>query len=237
VFLEEHPSLSEALVALGPVDEQEKTWLIGRASAVVYPSVYEGFGLVPFESALSGVPCVFAPQSSLAEVAPEGTATILPWDPTQSAARAYALLSDPETRSRHVQALARAAANLTWASAARATVEVYGEAAASPVRDAATLSRDAVDRERRLTGAHEAVVRRLVGEREPDRPAWDAPREPAARAAHPKRAPHAESALLRRPGLPVRRPAERCPHASEPVATGALNGEPSIPAGPRYTLQ
>jgi glycosyltransferase involved in cell wall biosynthesis len=164
--LEQHPQLRAAVVELRAVSEEEKAWLIAHAGAVVYPSVYEGFGLVPFESALSGVPCVFAPQSSLAETAPEGTATILPWDPVQSAAAAHALLADSGARARHVHALAAAARGLTWAAAATAMVEVYREAAVAPVRDAATLSRDAVARERVLTAAHNAVARRLVGERE-----------------------------------------------------------------------
>jgi glycosyltransferase involved in cell wall biosynthesis len=165
-FLQEHEELGEAVVALGSVDEREKAWLIASAGAVVYPSVYEGFGLVPFESALSGVPCVFAPQSSLAEAAPEGTATILPWNPVESAAAAYSLLTDPDARARHVRTLAEAARGLTWEAAANSMVEVYREAAQAPLRDAATLARDAVGRERRLTEAHEVVVRRLIGERE-----------------------------------------------------------------------
>jgi glycosyltransferase involved in cell wall biosynthesis len=165
-FLEERPELREAVVALGSVSEAEKAWLVARADAVVYPSVYEGFGLVPFESALSGVPCVFAPQSSLAEAAPEGTATIVPWDPVTSADAAHALLTDADTRARHVQALAAAARGLTWGSTATRMVEVYREAAVAPVRDAATLSRDVVERERTLTAAHEAVAQMLVDERE-----------------------------------------------------------------------
>jgi glycosyltransferase involved in cell wall biosynthesis len=165
-FQEEHPELGDAVVAMGAVDEQEKSWLIAHASALVYPSVYEGFGLVPFESALRGVACVFAPQSSLAEGTPEGTATILPWDEVRSAERVHALLSNAEERAQHVQALAEAAKALTWAGTAAATVDVYREAAQSSVRDAATLARDAVEREWRLTAAHEVVVRRLIGERE-----------------------------------------------------------------------
>lgn len=165
-YLEEHDALRSAVVALGPVDEHEKAWLIANAGAVVYPSVYEGFGLVPFESALGGVPCVFAPQSSLAEAAPEGTAAIVPWDEEQSADAAYELLNDAVTRERHVRALAGAAGGLTWSATAAAMVDVYREAAAAPVREAATLARDGVDREQRLTAAHEAVIRRLIGERE-----------------------------------------------------------------------
>ena len=165
-FLRAHPELREAVVELGSVSEQEKDWLVSHAGAVVYPSAYEGFGLVPFESALNGVPCVFAPQSSLAEAAPEGTATIRPWDAAESAAATHTLLTDPSARAHNVDALATAASRLTWADTAAQMVEVYREAAVAPVRDSATLSRDAVERERTLTSAHEAVTQMLIGERE-----------------------------------------------------------------------
>jgi glycosyltransferase involved in cell wall biosynthesis len=165
-YLHEHPELHDAIVSLGPVSEREKAWLIGNAGAVVYPSVYEGFGLVPFESAVSGVPCLFAPQASLAEEAPPGTATIVPWDPEASAAGAYALLSDAQLRDEHVRALAERARSFTWDGTAHATVGIYREAAAAPIRDSATLSRDLVKREVRLSVQHEEEVAQLTAERE-----------------------------------------------------------------------
>jgi glycosyltransferase involved in cell wall biosynthesis len=165
-FLREHPELSNSVLDIGPVSEQEKAWLVAHAGVVVYPSAYEGFGLVPFESALSGVPCIFAPQSSLAEVAPEGTAAIVPWDAQASAAAAYSLLVDPAARERHVQTLAGAARELTWAGAAERLVEIYREAAVARVRDAATLSRDLVEREARLSVEHKLEAAQLVRERE-----------------------------------------------------------------------
>jgi glycosyltransferase involved in cell wall biosynthesis len=164
-YMLEHPDLADFVVSLGTVDERERDWLVASASAIAYPSVYEGFGLVPFESALSGVPCLFAAQSSLAGVAPADTATIVPWDPDASATAAHALLVDAEARDAHVQALATAARELTWDAAAAATVEIYREAALAPVRDSATLSRDLVAREARLSVQHEEEVARLVGER------------------------------------------------------------------------
>jgi glycosyltransferase involved in cell wall biosynthesis len=164
-LLQERPALREAVIELGAISEREKAWLMERTAAVVYPSVYEGFGLVPFEAALSGVPCLFAPQSSLAESAPQDTPTIVPWDPQRSADAAHALLCDPAARQRHVQALATVAAGLTWRATADAMVALYAEAAVAPVRAAATLSRDVVARERRLTAQHQVVVERLIGER------------------------------------------------------------------------
>jgi glycosyltransferase involved in cell wall biosynthesis len=164
-FLALRPELREAVVTLGSVDESEKAWLLAHAGAVVYPSAYEGFGMVPFESALAGVPCLFAAQSSLADAAPDGTATILQWDAVESAAAAYRLLSDERARAEHVATLAAAASERTWERAAAAMVETYRQAATAPVREAATLGRDAVAREARLTAAHQTVVERLIGER------------------------------------------------------------------------
>jgi glycosyltransferase involved in cell wall biosynthesis len=173
-YLEGHRELAEHVVSLGPVDEREKAWLLANASAIVYPSAYEGFGLVPFESALIGVPCVFAPQASLAEVAPPGAAAIVPWDAAASAEHTFVLLSDAAARERHVAALAERARSLTWGAAAAATVEIYREAAGAPVRDSATLSRDLVTREARLSVQHEEEVAQLLGEREHAKGMYDA---------------------------------------------------------------
>jgi glycosyltransferase involved in cell wall biosynthesis len=167
-MIERSPGLRDAVTDMGSIDEQEKAWLMERAAAIVYPSVYEGFGLVPLEAALSGVPCLFAPQSSLAEVLPPDAAAIVPWDAKESAARAHELLKDPATRKRQVSVLAEVAKGLTWKDSARTTVEVYREAVIAPVRESVVLSRDEVRREhelRELIAAHDALVARLVGER------------------------------------------------------------------------
>ncbi|HTZ87505.1 MAG TPA: hypothetical protein VMB05_12630, partial [Solirubrobacteraceae bacterium] len=103
---------------------------------------------------------------SLAEVAPEGAAAIVPWNPAASADATHELLGDEQARERHVSALAQRARTFTWDATAAAMVEVYREAALTPVREAATLSRDLVKREARLSIQHEAEARGLVGERE-----------------------------------------------------------------------
>jgi glycosyltransferase involved in cell wall biosynthesis len=168
-YLERHAELDGAVLDLGAIAEEQKDWLMRHAAAVVYPSVYEGFGLVPFEAGLSGVPCVFAPRSSLAEVLPTEAAALVPWSPEESADSTYALLTDADERARQVQRLGTAARRLTWADAAAAIVEVYEQAAIAPVREAAKLSRDEVVREhelRELIAAQDAHVAQLVAERE-----------------------------------------------------------------------
>jgi glycosyltransferase involved in cell wall biosynthesis len=175
-FLERHRELGGVVHELGAIDEEEKAWLMAHAAAVVYPSVYEGFGLVPFEAALSGVPCVFAPQSSLAEVLPPDAATIVPWSPEESADRTHTLLTDPTARARHIAAVLAPARHLTWAAAATKMVEAYREAVVAPVREAVALSRDEVEREQELqelTAAHDELVATLARERDHARRTYD----------------------------------------------------------------
>ena len=73
-YLDANPDVAGVTVDLGTVSEGEKRWLLQNASLVMAPSVYEGFGLIPFEAAAAGVPCLFAAQASLAEVLPEEVA-------------------------------------------------------------------------------------------------------------------------------------------------------------------
>ena len=93
----------------------------------------------------------------------------MPWDPRESAARTFKLLSDPAARDSHVKSLLETARAYTWRAAAEATIGIYEEVALAPQREAQVLSRDEVERElelRELVAAHDALVRRLVGERE-----------------------------------------------------------------------
>jgi len=162
------PELGGASIELGAISEEVKAWLMRRAAGVLYPSVYEGFGLVPLEAAIDGVPSMFAPRASLAEVLPAEAATIVPWDVPRSAERVLALLTDAGARERQLDALVRAARPLTWERAAEATLAAYREAILAPVREAALLARDELARERELRALVESqdeLVARLTEER------------------------------------------------------------------------
>lgn len=139
-YLATRPELAEAVLTLPAVDEAEKSWLLANCLAVLYPTTYEGFGLMPFEAADHGRPCLFASQTALAELLPPELATLVPWDAQESAARVDALLSQPEAMREHVLAIRRAAEPLTWQSTAEALLDVYFATAASPAREAAVMA-------------------------------------------------------------------------------------------------
>jgi glycosyltransferase involved in cell wall biosynthesis len=133
-FLQRHSHLAPAVLDLGPVTEAGKAWLFERSDLVLYPSVLEGFGLVPFEAAAHRVPCLWAPGSALTELLPDEAAGIVPWDAESSAERARALLEDREARERNLSAIDTAARSLTWDATARQLIEVYRAAAEAPAR-------------------------------------------------------------------------------------------------------
>ena len=160
-LLDAHPGLAASVLDVGAVSEAEKAWLYGRAALVVYPSVVEGFGLVPFEAAAHRVPCMWAPESSLRELLPEAAAEITPWDPEQSARRALALMRNADARERNLSAVDAAASGLTWDATAARLLEVYRMTAEAPANSGLTeaasgglalgsLSEDAA----RLVGPH-----------------------------------------------------------------------------------
>jgi glycosyltransferase involved in cell wall biosynthesis len=133
-FVYTHPELAASILDVGAVTEAGKNWLFDRATLVVYPSVLEGFGLVPFEAAARGVPCMWATGSSLSEVLPEQAAEIVAWNEEDTAERALALMHDDQARERNLGAINAAAAGLTWDATAAGLLEVYRSVVNAPAR-------------------------------------------------------------------------------------------------------
>jgi alpha-1,3-rhamnosyl/mannosyltransferase len=104
-----------------------------EATAFLFPSRYEGFGLPPLEAMGCGCPVVSSPAGSLEEVL--GGAALLrsPDDPAAWADAIRALVDDGALRGRLVAAGRARAAELTWERTARRTLEVYAEAARAGV--------------------------------------------------------------------------------------------------------
>ena len=112
---------------LGEVGDEELARLYRGARCVAYVSLYEGFGLPVLEAMACGAPVVAARNEAAEEVAGDAAVLVDPLDPEAIAAGlAEAVERRDELRARGLE---RAAA-FSWADAARATVEVYREAAA-----------------------------------------------------------------------------------------------------------
>jgi hypothetical protein len=97
---------------------------------------------MPFEAAAHGRPCIFASTTALAEMQPEGLATITQWDAFASAARVMRLLADDEAIAEHVRRTNARAAELSWGRTAERLLEVFEDAMAAPSRDARRVADD-----------------------------------------------------------------------------------------------
>ena len=104
---------------------------LGGAIALVYPTIYEGFGMPIAEAMGSGCPVITAPFASLPEVAGDAAIIVNPYD---QAAFAEALVSVQQPRLR-AELIARGAARsrmFSWTRMAESLAAALSETAAEP---------------------------------------------------------------------------------------------------------
>ena len=131
-FLIEHPDLARFVVTLGIFSDAEKAWLYQNAGLALYPTLSEGFGLIPFEAAHFGAPCLSTRQGGLDEVLPTGIPAITSLDPAAAAATARTLLDDPAAGKKLVEEILAKGGEFTWAKVAEDLMEVLLEVTARP---------------------------------------------------------------------------------------------------------
>jgi glycosyltransferase involved in cell wall biosynthesis len=120
---------SDAVIRLGPVDETLLHALYRCATAVVYPSRYEGFGFPVLEAMASGAPVIASRAASIPEVAGEAGILLDPDDTTAWTEAIVRVVNDEDLRTRMAaDGLARAV-SFTWERTARATLDVYARIA------------------------------------------------------------------------------------------------------------
>jgi glycosyltransferase involved in cell wall biosynthesis len=132
-FLRDHDELRRGFVELPRVTDAERRWLYAHAALVLFPSLYEGFGLVPFEAAAAGTPSVYSSRSSVAEFLPPEGALLELGDVVETARRLNDVLEDDHAGAAIVQAIRQAGSELTWSRAADSYIEVYRRSMTRPV--------------------------------------------------------------------------------------------------------
>jgi glycosyltransferase involved in cell wall biosynthesis len=116
---------------LGHVSEPELLELYRRATALVFPSRYEGFGLPVLEAMARRTPVIAADRSSIPAVA-KGAAILVDPDDVDGLRDAMRrVATDASLRRELIARGADVAAGYTWEATADATVAVYEELAAA----------------------------------------------------------------------------------------------------------
>ena len=124
--------LSGRVRLLSGVSTPDLAALYRLATAAVYPSLYEGFGIPIVEALYSGTPVVTTRGGCFAEAGGPGSAYVDPHDPEELRAALAAILGDAERRAAMREAGLRHAARFAGDAIASALVAAYEDARAAP---------------------------------------------------------------------------------------------------------
>jgi glycosyltransferase involved in cell wall biosynthesis len=115
-------ALPPGVESRGRVPYDELVSLYRTASALVFPSLYEGFGLPPIEAMACGCPVAVSNATSLPEVCGDAAEYFDPTSPADMARAIATVLDDPAPYAKRGLKRARL---FTWGTTARAHEDVY----------------------------------------------------------------------------------------------------------------
>jgi glycosyltransferase involved in cell wall biosynthesis len=116
---------------LGYIDERELVELYRHATALVFPSRYEGFGLPVLEAMARRTPVIASTSSSIPEVA-RGAAILVDPDDIEGLGNAMRrVAAEPALRADLVERGVEVVSSFSWDETARATVSAYEELGAA----------------------------------------------------------------------------------------------------------
>jgi len=125
-------ALEGRVVHLGYVREEDLPALVSGAAALVYPSLYEGFGLPVLEAMACGIPVITSNVSALPEVAGDAALLVDPRSREAIAAAMRSILDEPRLRERLIEAGLRRASGFSWRRTAEGTLAAYRAVLARP---------------------------------------------------------------------------------------------------------
>ena len=115
---------------LGHVPHDQLPGLYRAASGLIFPSLYEGFGLPPLEAMACGCPVAAADAGSLPEIVGDAGVLFDPRDPEAMATAMRTLWESREDRERLSRAGLERSRRFSWSAAARRHREIYARALA-----------------------------------------------------------------------------------------------------------
>ncbi len=118
---------AEDVILTGYVDDADLPKLYRQATAFVYPSLFEGFGLPPVEAMACGTPVVTSNVSSLPEVTGGAALLIDPMDQGSIESALLTIIQDQGLRKRLREQGIEQAKKFTWQAAAEKTLQLYQE--------------------------------------------------------------------------------------------------------------
>ncbi|HEY3170893.1 MAG TPA: glycosyltransferase family 1 protein, partial [Thermoanaerobaculia bacterium] len=126
--------VGSAIARPGLIDEEDLPGLFSGADVLLYPTLYEGFGLPVVEAMACGTPVLTSSTSALQEIAGGYSYLVDPLDVDAIARGILALTTNPKVRADFVELGRKRALDFSWDKAAERTLEVYAEVLAATRR-------------------------------------------------------------------------------------------------------
>jgi glycosyltransferase involved in cell wall biosynthesis len=110
---------------LGYLSQLEVVALLQNSKMLIFPSLYEGFGLPPLEAMASGVPVVVTNSSSVPEVVGDAGIYFNPLDVDEIAEAIARVSEDAKLRSAYIEKGLNRSRMFSWQHAAQSTLRAY----------------------------------------------------------------------------------------------------------------
>jgi len=120
--LSKNKEYAKDVLTPGFLSSDDKSYLLSKAEALVFPSLYEGFGLPVLEAMQAGCPVICYKNSSLSELV--GDAALVVKNGEALAPHLKKLLSDKKLHQQLAKAGPKQAATFTWEKTAAETLKV-----------------------------------------------------------------------------------------------------------------
>ena len=117
--------LAEQVRFPGYVSDADLVKLYQGATALVFPSLFEGFGLPPLEAMACGTPVIASTGGALPEVVGAAALLVQAGDPQQLTSAMQRILSDEKLRADLRRRGLERSARFTWRRAAEKVLELY----------------------------------------------------------------------------------------------------------------
>ncbi|MGZ4706880.1 MAG: glycosyltransferase family 4 protein [Acidimicrobiales bacterium] len=121
----------DRIVRLGWVSDDQRVALLRGAAAMVFPSIYEGFGLPPLDAMATGTPVIATAAGAVPEVVGEAAVLVPPGDAEALADAIADVLDDPGLADRLRQRGHERVAGFDWDDTTDQLVALYRRLAAA----------------------------------------------------------------------------------------------------------
>lgn len=117
-------NLSDRVIVTGYISDEELAWCYENAEILMYCSLFEGFGLPPFESMQSGTPVIASNVTSIPEVLGDSAILVDPYNIEEIAISIKSILNNNDLKNQLIEKGYKHYKKFNWDKTAKQTIEI-----------------------------------------------------------------------------------------------------------------